>query len=544
MGTIGRCLIGVALGLGLAAGPVMAQSASSTRPGTDEAANAARGARIWSVVSAIAGDEFEGRGTGTAGYDRAAAVVARQLQALGLKPAGTHGYFQPVRFVSQRVIAAQSSVTLSGPQGAQALRLPDEAYLNGRHSYPPELADVPLVFAGYGLAMPGTGHDDLSAIDVRGKIVVVIAGGPAEVSGARKAHARSERVRLLAARGALGLITLTTAQQIEIPWARQIGLSARPALLLEDPAARDVPGAFFSATVSPAASPALFAGSDHSYAELAALADASRPLPGFSLAQRLSAQVTTTTAPLASANLVAVLPGRDRRLAREHVVLSAHLDGLGIGEPVGGDAIYNGALDNAIGVASVLEIARDLVRTRQRPRRSILFLIPTAEEAGLLGSRFFVAHPTVPRGALIADINFDMPLPIFPLRSVTPIGFEESSLGETARSVAARFSLPVVPDPFPDRNVFIRSDQYNFIRAGIPSLFMKFGFARGTPEAEVERAWRANLYHSPSDDLRQPVMLAEIGTFTRYVSALVRAVADQPARPTWHGDSIFAAPRP
>ena len=529
--------------LGMAALALICSASSlSAGPVATPAEDTVRGQRIWSFVESIAGDAFEGRGAGAPGYDRAAAIVAQRLKDLGLKPAGTQGYYQPVRFVAQRVIAAQSALSLAGPDGTRTLRLPDEAFMNGRHSYPPALTGVPLVFAGYGLAMPGTGHDDFAGIDVRGKVVVVIAGGPAEISGARKAHARSDRTRLLAARGAAGLITLTTARQIEIPWARQIGLSSRPSLMLEDAAARDVPGAFFSATISPAIGEALFAGSGHTYAELAALADASRPLPAFDLAQRLSATVATTSAPLTSANLVAVLPGRDRRLAREHVVLSAHLDGLGIGEPVDGDTIYNGALDNAIGVASLLEIARDLTRARQRPRRSVLFLIPTAEEAGLLGSRYFVAHPGLPPGALVADINFDMPLPIFPLRSVTPIGFEESSLGETAQAVATRFGLPVVPDPWPDRNVFIRSDQYNFVKAGIPSLFMKFGFARDTPEAEIERAWRANIYHSPRDDLRQPVQPREIGTFTRYVGAVLRAVADAPQRPAWHPDSYFAAP--
>lgn len=502
-------------------------------------ADAARGQRIWGFAQAISADSFEGRGTGSPGYDRAAAVVVQELKALGLKPAGSNGYYQPVAFLSQRVINADSSVTLSAEGVTAPLALPNEATLTGRHAYPATLADAPMVFAGYGLAMPDAGHDDFADIDVRGKIVVIIAGGPAEVSGARKSHARSERNKVLAARGAIGLISLTTARQIEIPWARAIGLSARPAIMLDDPAARDVGSAFFSASVSPEASGKLFAGSAHSYDELAAIADASGVLPHFALSQRLSAKVRTVTAPLASANLVAVLPGRDRRLGSEHVVVSAHLDGLGIGEAVEGDAIYNGTLDNGIGVASVLAIARDLARAPRRPRRSVLFLIPTAEEAGLLGSRFFVTHPTVPRASLVADINFDMPLPIFPLRSVTPIGYEESSLGETARSVATRFGLPIVPDPFPDRNVFIRSDQYSFVRAGIPSLFMKFGFARETPEAVTERAWRANLYHSPKDDPAQPVFPAEIGTFTRYVSALVRRIADDPARPAWNGDSFF-----
>lgn len=499
-----------------------------------------RGQHIWSLVRELASDSYEGRGTGTPGYDRAAAVVAARLKAIGLVPAGTQGYYQPIDFIAQRFIAQDSRVSLSGPGGTVALSVPTDIYFRGSHAYPATLANVPLVFAGYGLAMPGTGHDDFAGIDVRGKIVVVIAGGPEDASGARKANARSERNGLLAERGALGVIALTTARQIEIPWARQVGLSSRASLMPRDGAARDVGTTFFAASLSPAASEALFAGSGHSYAEIAALADASRPVPGFALAQTLTAHVATQQTALRSANLVAILPGRDPVLRHQHVVLSAHLDGLGVGEAVEGDAIYNGALDNAIGVSSLLDIAQDLARARQRPRRSVLFLIPTAEEAGLLGARYFVANPTVPRESLVADINFDMPLPIFPLTSVTPIGYEESSLGETAKVVSASFGLPVVPDPFPDRNVFIRSDQYNFVKAGIPSVFMKFGFAKGTPEAETEKAWRAAIYHSPRDDAQQPVMPDEIGHFSRYVAALLRQVADDDARPAWHADSYFA----
>jgi Zn-dependent M28 family amino/carboxypeptidase len=309
---------------------------------------------------------------------------------------------------------------------------------------------------------------------------------------------------------------------------------------LKDGEARDVGRPFLSATLNPAAAEALFAGSPYSFAQLAALADASRPVPVFDLAPRLAATVATEQAEVSSANLVGILPGSDKALAGEYVVVSAHLDGLGIGEPVNGDRIYNGALDNGIGVASVLTIARDLAKAKKAPRRSVLFLIPTAEEAGLLGARYFVTHPTVPKASMVADINFDMPLPIFPLTSVTPIGYEESTLGTAAQAVSARHRLPVVPDPLPDRNVFIRSDQYNFVRAGIPSLFMKLGFARGTPEETVEKAWRANLYHSPKDDLDQPVNTRDAARFAEYVADLVKDVANAPERPQWNKDSYFA----
>jgi Zn-dependent M28 family amino/carboxypeptidase len=262
-------------------------------------------------------------------------------------------------------------------------------------------------------------------------------------------------------------------------------------------------------------------------------------VPGFPLVQRLDATVAARRSDLSSPNLIAVMPGTDPALKSQYVVLSAHLDGYGVGTPIKGDAIYNGALDNASGVASLLEIARALRDGKVKPRRSILFAIVTAEEKGLLGSRYFAQRPTVPQKRIVADLNFDMALPIFPLTSVTPIGYDQSSLGRVAAAVSADMSLPIVPDPFPDRNVFIRSDQYSFIRAGVPALFFKYGFRAGTPEAEVEKAWRANIYHSPRDDANQPVMPDQSVKLNDYVAAVTLRVANAPERPEWNRDSFF-----
>ena len=262
-------------------------------------------------------------------------------------------------------------------------------------------------------------------------------------------------------------------------------------------------------------------------------------MTGFPLAQRLKATVAATRQNLSSPNLIAVMPGSDPILRNEYIVLSAHLDGYGIGTPVKGDGIYNGAFDNASGVASLLEIGRALKAGKVKPKRSILFAIVTAEEKGLLGSRYFARRPTVPATAMVADLNFDMALPIFPLTSVTPIGYDQSSLGQDAAAVSAAMNLPITPDPFPNRNVFIRSDQYAFIREGIPALFFKYGFKANTPEAETEKAWRANLYHSPFDDLNQPVLPAETAKLNAYVTAVTLRVANAADRPRWNEDSFF-----
>lgn len=516
--------------LGLAGSLALAAGAAAQEPSPREA-------QWWRHVEVLASDEMEGRLTGSPGYDRAAAYVVRQLQDIGVEPAGTDGWLQPVALMEQKFDAAASSAALVRGTASTALSVPGQVYFRG--SYPmPDTVDAPLVFAGYGLSVPDAGHDDLAGLDVKGKVVVVIgAAGPPAIPGAVKSDARSNLAATLARRGALGMIALTTPKLTEIPWARQIGISAQPSMFLADAALRDVPAPFMAATFNPAEGELLFAGSGKTFAAVAALADKGEPLPRLALQGRFSARIAAARTPVTGHNIVARLPGRDPRLSAENVVLSAHLDGLGIGTPVNGDAIYNGAFDNAIGVASVIEIARALKASP--PARSVVFAIVTAEEKGLLGSRYFAARPTVPAGSLVADVNFDMPLPIFPLKAVTPIGFEQSTLGDNARAVGAAMGLPVVPDPLPDRNAFIRSDQYSFIRKGIPSLFLKYGFAVGTPEEAVEKAWRAERYHSPQDDLAQPVMKAEAVKLNDYVTALVRSIADDPKRPAWREDSPF-----
>lgn len=498
-----------------------------------------RAARWWSHVEILASDANEGRATGSPGHERAAAYVIDQFRALGFTPAGTEGYRQPISFVKQTILAEGSSAALIGPIDATKLAVPGDLIISGSGGPIPSSFDAPLVFAGYGLHLPEAGHDDFARLDVKGKIVVVLSGGPATLSGALKSHARSDRTAWLAERGALGLITLFTPKQVEIPWTRRVALAGVPALYFKDAKLRDTARPFLTAQLDPAKSALIFEGSGHDFATLAAAADASAPVPAFLLALRLNGKVAARRANISSPNILAKLPGSDPKLAHEYVVLSAHLDGYGVGTPIKGDAIYNGALDNASGVASLIEIARTLRASAQRPKRSILFAVVTGEEKGLLGSHYFADHPTVPLRSMVADLNFDMALPIFPLTSVTPIGYDQSSLGKDAAAVSAAMGLPITPDPFPDRNVFIRSDQYSFIRAGIPALFFKYGFRAGTPEAEVEKVWRANIYHSPFDDTRQPVLPAESVKLNDYVAAVTLRVANARERPKWNDDSFF-----
>jgi hypothetical protein len=496
----------------------------------------------WGDIRQIAADRNEGRLTGSPGYRRAAAYVVARFKALGLQPAGENGGFeQEVAFEQQVVDQGASSAILESPgRPAQVLRVGEDMLVSAGGAARPAHVDAPLIFVGYGLRIPHHGYDDFKGLDLKGKIAVVISGGPADLPGPDKASARSERARFLAAAGAVGLISLTTPGQVEIPWTRQRLLSSQPGMYLADKALRETPDGLFLASMDPDRAQVLFSASGHSFSEVAALADASQPVPVFDLGVSLEAKVTAQRSRLTSPNLIAKLEGSDPQLKAQYVALSAHLDHLGIGAPIDGRSIYNGAMDDASGVASVLDIAQRL-EAGPRPRRSVLFVIVTAEEKGLLGSHYFATRPTVAPHSVVADLNFDMPLPLWKLKTVLVQGEGESTLGAVARDVAAQQGLALTPDPLPDRNSFTRTDQYSFVKAGVPSLAFKFGFAKGTPEFEIEHAWRATRYHSPQDDLDQPGVLAdEAVRLDDYVATIARDVADDPVKPQWRPTSVFA----
>jgi len=493
----------------------------------------------WADVSALADDGMEGRLTGSPGYDRAAQYVIGRLKQEGLRPAGNNGYLQPVALEQQLVSQDTSHASLSAADGASTpLKVGEQMLITAGGGPRPAHVDAPLIFVGYGLHLPKHGHDDFSGLDIKGKIVVVLSGGPANLSGALKSNARFERNAELSRRGAVGVITLTTPKQVEIPWERQRSLVHGPGMYLADPKLRDSDKPFFTASFDPAQSEMLFKDSGHTFAELIALADESKPVPCFVLAFRLKADIAATQSRLSSPNIAAKLEGSDPRLKSQYVAISAHLDHLGIGAPVKGDNIYNGAMDDASGVATVLDIAHRL-RMGPAPKRSILFLLFTAEEKGLLGSSYYARRPTVVKNSIVADLNFDMPLPLWPLKTVYAPGQEESTLGADARAIASEQGLEMVQDPLPDRNVFIRTDQFSFVREGIPALVFKFGFARNTPEFDIEHDWRANRYHAPSDDLQQPMLKEEAMKLDAFVAALAKRIADADARPSWLADSIF-----
>jgi hypothetical protein len=498
------------------------------------------GLRWWSHVAVLADDKLEGRNTGTPGHLKAAEYVAGEFARAGLKPAGTDGYFQPVRLVSRELDEDHSSLTLEKPAGAEPLVLGRDAVISPRVD-PAPTVEAELVFAGHGLSIPEAHHDDFAGLDVRGKLVVVLAGAPPSIPGPLAAHMQSigERAGALKRHGAIGAVSVLNPKNMDIPWERLALARFQPSMVLADPAMDEARGLKLAATVNPEHAEKWFAGSGHTFREVLALADAGKPLPRFALPAKLKATARVKRSELVSQNVVAVLPGTDAKLKDEYVVFSAHLDHLGVGKPIKGDSIYNGAMDNASGVAALLDVAAMLKETGTSLRRSVLFVAVTGEEKGLLGSRFFAMSPTVDARKIVANINTDMFLPLFPLKKLTIYGLDESELGGDATAVAESLSVVPQPDPEPKRNIFIRSDQYSFIRCGVPALALKVGFDKGSPEERIAKDWLTQRYHAPSDDLAQPVDKRAAGQFNVLVARLLERVANRDDRPRWKDSSFF-----
>ena len=496
--------------------------------------------RWWAHVKALADDSMEGRETGSAAHRRAAEYVAAQFKKAGLEPAGTDGFMQAVKLKTRRILEDRSSLALVRNGTSQPLSLGEDATISARSDPAPSI-DAPLVFVGYGLKIPEMTFDDLAGLDLSNKIVVYLAGSPSNIAGPLRAHYQSagERWAALKHAGVVGTVSIANPKSMDIPWARSTLARLKPAMALADSMLDEDAGQQLAVTMNPAHADKLFEGSGHTFQELLALADAGKPLPRFALPARLHATVAVERSEVESQNVAGILRGTDPARRREYVVLSAHLDHLGVGEPINGDRIYNGAMDNASGVAAVVEVANEIHELGERPARSILFLAVTGEEKGLLGSRYFAAHPTVPPASIVANVNTDMFLPLFPLKTLMVLGLDESDLGVDIRAVAAQFGLGVQSDPEPQRNRFIRSDQYSFIRAGVPALAMKVGYEAKTPEAETARKWTAERYHAPSDDLDQPIDMSAAGKFVEVLHAVAVRVANRPDRPKWNDDSFF-----
>jgi Zn-dependent M28 family amino/carboxypeptidase len=496
----------------------------------------------WAHVRALAEDGMEGRDTGSPGLRKAEAYVVEQLKSAGLLPAGQDGgYYQTVKLRSRRIVEKDSAAALLRDGRAEPLALGDDVIFSASVDLAPEV-EAPLVFVGYGLSVPEKSYDDLAGLDLRGKVAVVLGGSPEGIPGALASHYQTvaERWKAFRKAGLIGAIVIPNPASMDIPWSRVVVNRTHPSMELVDPVFDDTEGARLAMACNPARAGTLFAGSGHSFEELAALARDRKPLPRFPLRASIRTRVKVVKREVDSANVVARLPGSDPELRNEAVVLSAHIDHIGVGEPIDGDRICNGAMDNASGSAVLLDVASSLARSPEKLARSLLFVFVTGEEKGLLGSRYFTQYPTVDPRSMVTDINIDMFLPIIPLRTLTVWGLAESDLGEVARRVAESAGVHVQDDPEPERNIFIRSDQYNFIRHGVPALMMAVAPDPGSPEEKKTfKDWLTRRYHAPSDDVAQPVDLSAAARYEDIIRRLTTSVANDARRPEWKADSFF-----
>ena len=512
--------------------------------------------RIEDDVRALADDRMQGRETGTPGYDLAADHVARRFAEAGLAPGGDDGtWYQRVPLLRAHIAADGARLVVRLGDGSRALAFQDQFLPMANFNAAEAAVDAPAVFVGQAVHAPALGHDDFAGLDLRGKVAVMIGGAPGRFDATRRAfHASlAEKLRAVAGRGAVGAVIVgTAADEVRTPWARSAAGWDRPAMRLRDADGRGIdtwPGLEVVARVSAAAADILFAGGERSVARLADEA-AAGTLRGFDMPVRLSLAVRTRVEALDSRNVVGLLRGGDPALADEYVVHTAHLDHVGIGAEVDGDAIYNGALDNALGVAIMAEAARVLASEPAPPRRSQLFVAVTAEEQGLLGSQWFARHPGIAGGRLVANINLDMPVLTAPSRDVVPIGVEHSSLKAVVDAAAGALGVQVSPDPFPEEAAFVRSDQFSFVREGIPAVYLDGGIEPADRERDpkVSATWfMRNCYHRPCDQADLPIHYDDAARLARLSAGIARGIADADARPAWNAGDFFGerfGPRP
>lgn len=490
-------------------------------------------------MSFLADDLLQGREAGTPGYDIAAAYVRGRFIELGLKPAGDAGTFYQRVPLAQFRPQGEGTAALIARDGTRTeLKFGDE-WLPSSWGSEVNLT-APLVFAGYGIVQQG--RDDYAGLDVRGKIVVLLPGAPTAMNSEVRAHVASGRTKrqLAAERGAAGVLFLSTPRgEQTFPFANgRRGLQGWSTTWADAEGKPFTPGAVPVGSVSAAVAARLFEGARRTYAQV--VADAEKPegvVRGFPLRGSFSARQAMETRTAESVNVAAMVEGSDPALKSEVVVLTAHLDHIGTRTTGEGDRINNGALDNASGIAALLETARGFVEADRRPRRSVLFLALTAEEKGLIGADFYARHPTVGRGNMVANVNLDMPILNYDFQDVIAFGAERSTIGETVTRAVAAIGVTTTPDPLSEEGLFTRSDHYRFVEQGVPSVFLMTGF-KGQGEQQF-RAFLRERYHRPNDDLSQPIDYDAGAKFAHVNYLIARELADADQRPSWKPGDFF-----
>ncbi len=501
--------------------------------------------RIHADLLYLADDKREGREAGSQGFLDSAHYVAARFKKLGLKPGANGSWFQNVKLHSARRDMEASRMEVILPSGEITVLVDLEDYLIGRSIDRPGFdVTAPAVFAGYGAVDEKSGYDDYKGLDVSGKIVIVFNGAPALFDSETRAYVgSSEQKRIAAAaHGAVGFISLRTlANEARTPWRRLIAAPLSPAMAWVGPdgtIAGEVLEPRPSAAMSASGAVRLFAGAKKSYAEL--LNDeAAGKVAGFALPGKVRLKGASIFEQRTSPNVVGFIEGSDPVLKNEAVILTAHLDHLGLKQrkDKDDDIVNNGAVDNALGVATFLDVARAFTKERP-PRRSIYIVALTGEEKGIVGSDYFAHYPPLDGGRMVANVNLDMPMTLFPFTDIIAFGAEHSTLGPIVAKAAAEMDVKLSPDPIPEEGRFTRSDHYRFVQQGVPSVCVVLGYANGG-EAVFEDFLR-NHYHQPSDQLSLPIDYDQAARFAQLNYRIARAIADADQPPEWNPGDYFS----
>jgi hypothetical protein len=496
----------------------------------------------------LSDDLLEGRATATRGHEIATRYVAAQYSGMGLKPAGDNGtFFQKVHLRQAILKTDKSSFSLEIGGKSEPQKLEDDWYSGGSYLRNDSAFEGDVVFVGMGIVAPELNHDDYASIDVKGKIVAVMAGAPEAWETTTRAYYSSGylKSKFAAEHGAIGLISVWTPDfDSHYPWAAFLRNSKFPAFNVVDKNGqpKDSYEQIRGAVAVPVAkSKQLLSSAGLEMDEVVKNAAAGKYVSK-SLPVRAQIHLVTEHKDATSPNVVAVLPGSDPKLKDEYVLYSAHLDHIGISEPDNGDSINNGAYDNASGSAAVIEIARAFSQMPKAPRRSILFLNVTGEEEGLLGAYYFSLNPTVPIKNIVANINLDEIAALYPLKDIIAWGAEHSSINDDLIAATKQVGFEVSPDPFPEETYFIRSDQFPFVRQGIPAIFIGPGMKSSDPQVDghaVYMNWLQHVYHTPHDEITlsfdwpSNVRLAQLNFL------IGNRIANAPTRPRWKKNDIF-----
>lgn len=505
-------------------------------------------ARIKRDIKYLADDKLKGRLPGKEGYQMAVDYVVSQFKQTGLLPSGDHGTYLQKLILRRAVInTLLSSVTLKDKNGNEdTLGLGKDISLFPNAIQKKVVVEAPLVFAGYGVDVPGK-YSDYEGLDVKGKIVVVLAGAPKglKLPSSIEAHFGSPtaKIRMAAAKGAAGIMISTDSPASAIALGRGINVAMDTAKTVAT-GSNAVGKLQLGARVTYTGLLRIFMNSGKNLKQVFTALEQGKP-SSFELPLSIRVQYSSEYKDIESYNVIGKIEGTDKTLKSEYVIHTAHLDHLGIARPVNGDSIYNGAHDNASGVASLLEIARTYKTKGVKPRRSVLIVMTTAEEMGLLGSAYFAAFPTVPKSQIVADVNTDMPTLIAPLLSVAPLGAEHSTIEQSVDFACAQLGIEKQKDPMPEEARFVRSDQYSFVLEGIPALHIKYGTKTLDPSFDLvkfTKQWRDANYHKPSDEITNGFDFEAAKKYVQLNFLISYSIAQTTERPKWNAGDFFGNP--